>query len=212
MPTPISIFVCGPSSSGKTTLCRALSAHLKLPAEVVVEETARKVMRTQGFTRADVPTFAMKHAILTAQLAAEEAAVEAAANSGQMLALSDRSAVDAIVYAEFDPDGEQQKERLLDEESFRRGVVRYRRSLFVLLAPVEEWVVDDGVRSIDRGDEYHGFFVAMLKRLEIPYQHLGQETKGLEERVSQMVAWIDERRHLHEITPGPPLSRHRCSV
>ncbi|TFY59054.1 hypothetical protein EVG20_g7929 [Dentipellis fragilis] len=50
------IYIVGPSSTGKTTLCTALATHLGLPSALHITEVARTVMRSTSFTRADVGT------------------------------------------------------------------------------------------------------------------------------------------------------------
>ncbi|KAJ3798863.1 AAA domain-containing protein, partial [Lentinula aff. detonsa] len=97
------VYIVGPSSAGKTTLCNALAARLRLPSSMHITEVARTVMKEQGFTRADVHSFAMQHAIVKAQVAKDwEARQNTTAENttlGQPILLSDRSAVDAVVYA-----------------------------------------------------------------------------------------------------------------
>ena len=68
------IYVVGPSSTGKTTLCDALAATLGLPREVCISEIARTVMREQGFTRNDVGKLEMQKAIMDAQLKEDKSA------------------------------------------------------------------------------------------------------------------------------------------
>ena len=129
------IFVLGPSSSGKTTLCDALAAALNISAPMYIKEVARTVMKTHQFTRDNVDTYEMQQAILEAQLAAEQIAVASAMESGRAdrrLVLSDRSAIDPCVYAAAStvPDAEVRSQRLLRHEGFRERLPFYRRSLF----------------------------------------------------------------------------------
>ncbi|KAH7089332.1 AAA domain-containing protein, partial [Auriculariales sp. MPI-PUGE-AT-0066] len=194
----ISVFVCGPSSSGKTTLCNALAKHLALDSNLYIRETARKVMQTQGFSRKDVHTYEMKFAILTAQVAAEDMAIQHVSQmdriDGQPIILSDRSGMDAVVYADLDPDGAEQKRQLTRLEPFNRAVERYRDSLFIVLEPVQEWIVDDGVRSLYGVEEYHSHFIQFLQQWQVPFKQLGPEVLSLDERVSHVIAWIDEHQ------------------
>lgn len=104
MPSSIGIreiFIIGPSSTGKTTLCTALANELALKPECWITETARHVMRTHGFTRDDVGKLEMQSAITHAQLENEEKgrAYAQAMEPTHRIILSDRSAIDAVVYA-----------------------------------------------------------------------------------------------------------------
>lgn len=126
------LFVVGPSSCGKTTLCNALADDLQLKPGQFIEERARVVMRTQGFTRDDIPTYAMQNAILVAQLKAEKDASRHADTRNGILFLSDRSAIDPVIYAATSgwQDSERISERLLRTPALQENIAFYRRSLF----------------------------------------------------------------------------------
>ena len=127
------VFVLGPSSSGKTTLCEALASALRIPPAQYIKEVARTVMKTHGFTRDDTDTYEMQHAIMTAQLRAEQIAMAAVAQrNAHGLILSDRSAVDPIVYAGTSTasGAEERRQRLLHDDAFRTILPFYQRSLF----------------------------------------------------------------------------------
>ena len=98
-PSQPAIFIVGPSSCGKTTLCNALADDLQLKPELYIQEMARVVMAGQGFTRDDIHTYAMQNAIMNAQLRAEKEAVRHQDAKLGVLFLSDRSAVDPVIYA-----------------------------------------------------------------------------------------------------------------
>ncbi|KAJ3995930.1 AAA domain-containing protein [Lentinula boryana] len=165
------VYIVGPSSTGKTTLCNALAARLRLPSSMHITEVARTVMKEQGFTRADVHSFAMQHAIVKAQVAKDREARQntTAENTalGQPILLSDRSAVDAIVYAALSEltvkSGSTQA--LISSSDFQEVLALYRsaRSTFVLLRPIKEWMVDDGVRSLEDGEHCYAMFVKVLR-------------------------------------------------
>lgn len=57
----------------------------------------------------------------------------------------------------------------------------------VVLGPVKEWIVDDGVRSLEDPERYNYFLRGLLHELEIPYIEIGQETKDLRARVELVV-------------------------
>ena len=129
------VFVLGPSSSGKTTLCNALAEELRIPSSCYVKEVARHVMRTQGFTRKDTGTYEMQAAIMRAQLQAEIEVLAVrhaeAVQVGHIVLLSDRSAVDPIVYASTAKTvAEGTRSRLLHDSVFQANLALYKRSLF----------------------------------------------------------------------------------
>ncbi|KAJ4468846.1 hypothetical protein J3R30DRAFT_3661779 [Lentinula aciculospora] len=163
------IYVVGPSSTGKTTLCDALVV-------------ARTVMKEQGFTRADVDSLAMQHAIVKAQASRDretrdqKAWAEDGVGTHSTL-LSDRSAVDAVVYAALSElvvkSGNTQT--LISSPEFQAILPFYRspKSKFVLLRPIQAWIVDDGVRSLKDGEHYYDMFI-----------ELGEDCRWLEERIA----------------------------
>ena len=129
------IFIVGPSSCGKTTLCDALAADLQLEPELYIQEMARVVMRTQGFTRKDTGTYEMQAAIMRAQLQAEIEVLAVrhaeAVQVRHIALLSDRSAVDPIVYASTAKTvAEGTRTRLLHDGAFQANLALYKRSLF----------------------------------------------------------------------------------
>ncbi|TCD62009.1 hypothetical protein EIP91_007627 [Steccherinum ochraceum] len=130
------IFVLGPSSSGKTTLCAALAADLALPPSRYVTEVARHVMRTQGFSRDDTATYKMQAAIMHAQLKAEANVLklgsEVEVGQQEVLLLSDRSAVDPVVYAATAnvTTAKETQKRLVRDQAFQARLPLYQQSLF----------------------------------------------------------------------------------
>ncbi|KAI0666962.1 AAA domain-containing protein, partial [Trametes maxima] len=181
------IYVLGPSSSGKTTLCEALASELKVHPPQYIKEVARTVMRTHGFTRDDVDTYKMQYAIMHAQLKAEkhaESSLTEAKDSIQVppIVLSDRSAIDPIVYSGTSAaeDAIDRRRKLLDDTALRAVLPGYRNSLF---EPVIEWFSDDGVRSLQDPWRYNEVLFSTLAELGIPYLLIGKETIDLRERV-----------------------------
>lgn len=134
------VFVLGPSSSGKTTLCNAVARDLQVESELYIREIARNVMKTRGFTRNDTHTYEMQEAIMLAQLQAEQKALNYASDGHEcrgFLLLSDRSAIDPVVYAATSsiPDAAEIRERLLQIPSFQENLQFYRESLFSAYIP-----------------------------------------------------------------------------
>lgn len=129
----------------------------------------------------------MQRAIMKAQLLKEEEC-RIAATREQGILLSDRSAVDPVVYAILtasdENNAEYRRSELVDSAEFQAVLPLYQQVLFVLLNPVPGWLVDDGVRSLN--DQVHCLevFRKVLVDLKIDYFEIGTETKDLEKRVA----------------------------
>ncbi|KAF8922676.1 hypothetical protein CPB85DRAFT_1268578 [Mucidula mucida] len=97
----------------------------------------------------------------------------------------DRSALDPIVYAVLTgtdvDDSQRRRESLKASSLFQEVLVQYRKSssVFIFLTPVEEWLVDDGVRHLDDQNRTVDIFRDVLWRLNIPYIEIGPEAKSL---------------------------------
>lgn len=146
----VTIYIVGPSSTGKTTLCAAITRRLGLGKSSYITEVARTVMQSRGFTRRDVGTLEMQKAIMEAQLAEEEkkrvtVSPTQGALAGRRVLLSDRSAVDAIVYAiltsQNKTEADERWQILTGSGKFQSALFRYQKAKFWLLTPVPEWLV-----------------------------------------------------------------------
>jgi len=187
-PPITAIYIIGPSSTGKTTLCSALFKALALEAPSYITEVARKVMRSNGFTRDHVGKLEMQETIMEAQLGAErEGEMYVAKRAQSQALLSDRSAIDAIVYAILTSrnkeDADHRQRFLIGSPQFQLALSSYRQAIFILLTPVPEWLVDDGVRSMSDGYHCLAVFRQVLSELEIKYEEIGANMKDLSDRV-----------------------------
>lgn len=137
-----------------------------------------------------VPTsdIEMQRTIMAAQLEQEGVARSVAGSSAARIVLSDRSAIDPIAYAVStaanEKDARERMRVLVDTVEFQAALGRYRDGTFVLFKPVPEWLVDDGVRSMDKQDQVFEVFRDVLRELDIPYAELGEEVKDLQARVT----------------------------
>lgn len=226
-----SIYVVGPSSTGKSTLCGALFKHFisesQLPSSrsdgrgvlpYSISEVARKVMRERQFTRDDVGTLEMQQAILEAQVKAERDALASLASSEptkEKLLLSDRCAIDALVYTRKFV-SENAYKTLCETSEFQEALRRYRGErakgndgthvLFILTLPVAEWLIDDGIRSMDDPEVILEEFRRVLNEMEIPFFELGSEIMELGRRVE----WAISTARLDVSTSNGSVShRHR---
>ncbi|KAI0919369.1 hypothetical protein AcW1_003921 [Taiwanofungus camphoratus] len=184
--SPRAIFVLGPSSSGKTTLCNAIAESLNVDAARYVKEVARTVMKTHGFTRDDVDTYEMQYSIMMAQLKAEEKVIKmGGGNDTGVMLLSDRSAIDPVVYLATSnaPGAAERHRKLLENDELQKILPLYRESLFIVLKPVAEWIQDDGVRSLEDPWKYNGKLIETLKALRIPFVQIGERMKDIQARV-----------------------------
>ncbi|KAJ7689925.1 AAA domain-containing protein [Mycena rosella] len=176
------IYVVGPSSTGKTTLCNALAKRLGLTEKQFVTEVARRVIKDLGLTRDDIGLLNMQKAIMLAHLARERENRDTGAQ------LCDRSAVDPIVYAIFTAaspaEAQARKAALISLPEFQQALPGYRSALFVLLTPVREWLIDDGFRHVGDQSAVLAIFREMLRELGIPYREIGWEMRFLPERSS----------------------------
>ncbi|KAG8691631.1 hypothetical protein FRC11_014383 [Ceratobasidium sp. 423] len=201
------IYIVGPSSSGKTTLCKALISRLHLPSNQHISEVARTVMRSSSFTRNQVDRLEMQRAILNAQVAAENDArsqnsVATAENpQGNLFLLCDRSAIDPLVFASLSPTEATGAEILAESDELQAILPIYRRALFILLHPVKEWFEDDGVRSLADPSGYPRAFKHYMDQFEIKYYELDDSLKALDDRVNAVLGWAGiTYNHIIEIS------------
>ena len=98
----------------------------------------------------------------------------------------DRTAIDPIVYAiltSCDEEEAKRKQHLTRSANFQKVLQRYRQSIVVLLKPVAEWLVDDGIRSTENQDKCLQIYRRLLGEMEISYYEIGREAMFLQERV-----------------------------
>lgn len=140
-------------------------------------------MSTQGFTRKDIGLLEMQKKIMDAQLEREKEG-----RQQHRLILCDRSAVDPIVYAVLTAENQQEaltrKETLLSSTEFQDALEIYKHSTFILLTPVDAWLIDDGTRHMDNQNECSKIFEKTLTELGIAYFRIGTEMRSLEARVA----------------------------
>lgn len=183
-----------------------------------ISEVARKVMRERQFTRDDVGTLEMQQAILEAQVKAERDAMASLASSDstkEKVLLSDRCAIDALVYTRKYVSEDAYK-TLCETLEFQEALGRYRgerakgnhgtQVLFILTLPVAEWLIDDGIRSMDEPEAVLEEFRNVLNDMEIPFVELGSEIMELGRRVE----WVVSKARLDaSISNGSVSHRHR---
>lgn len=147
-----------------------------------MQEVARHVMEAKGYTRKDVESLEMQQAIMEAHLKEEQKGWSCPVQ------LCDRSAVDPIVYAVLTSSDENEAQRrrkiLMNSPDFKNALPIYRRSTFILLAPVADWLEDDGIRLLEHQARCFEVFRQVLVELGIPFLEIGAQMRLLEERVT----------------------------
>ena len=78
---------------------------------------------------------------------------------------------------------------LIENSSMQQALPQLRQTHFVLLAPVPEWLEDDGVRSVDEDFASVGAFRDMLNELGIRFIEFDGSCKALDERVQRTAAF-----------------------
>jgi nicotinamide riboside kinase len=191
--TPLKRCVCviGPQSTGKTTLVNALADRFggNVP---VIREVARTVMEEKGYTRQDVDSaneerkFALQRDIFIAQIKMENEGLKSDSPF-----LSDRSAIDPLVYLTH-YGGSDSAQPLLSTEEWKRARDRYStKCLIILLSPVLPFLVDDDIRYVSKSlDDWYSLadsFREFVRLHNIPVMELGEECIELQERVSAVL-------------------------
>jgi nicotinamide riboside kinase len=201
------IFVVGPSSTGKTTLCDALADRLGLRAPAHIKEVARSVMKQTGFSRATVNMLEMQVAIMEGQTLAEAEGKAAVLRGEAPFILSDRCAIDALVYAVLTAEDEEVGKRRWDvvvsSTAFQSALPSYRAALVILLEPVPEWLFDDGIRSLDEPTRCFDTFVTVLRQLAVPYHRLGPGTPDLAKRVDLVLDICKQKMNICHVCAFP---------
>lgn len=191
LPQPRNIYIVGAQCTGKTTLVNALERFFKgwaptgtIKPPRIVTEVARTVLRENNFQTAEIrdsPTrsFELQKLILQKQYEAEDV-------SEDRWIISDRSAVDPVMYAKHHA-GEDAHQILLETPEWRKLERKMRSSVVIVCQAVPAWLKDDGVRLMPKDDsdwtEFHNIFCDFLTERKIPFVILPNSTIDLDSRV-----------------------------
>ncbi|XP_060583365.1 uncharacterized protein LOC132739631 [Ruditapes philippinarum] len=187
------IYICGPHSTGKTTLLNDLRPHLG--DVTVVEEVARGIIKNHGWSRDDfIPD---KHPDVFRQLNEEILEAQIAndikySSSGEDF-ICDR-ALDPIIYCGYYV-SEQAKEAMYKLHGIHEWLDRMRRSFVILVSPHPECITDDNVRlpsPIEELREFHAKFKQELHKNNIKYLELTQLDR--QERVNIVIKELNKFR------------------
>ncbi|KAH8174350.1 AAA domain-containing protein [Sarocladium implicatum] len=186
------IYIIGPQSTGKTTLVNELHRQLgtwladtSFDLPHVIPETARIVLEQHNISSLDVTAseeqcINLQRLIIEAQSVAEEEAL-----SISSWFISDRSAIDPLIYVRRYASAQAAEDlRLL--ESWAKLRERMTGSLIVVCESGTPWLVDDGIRLMPEGDEawnrLYIDFCAVLQELNLTYCVVPQTMLGLPDR------------------------------
>ena len=144
-------------------------------------EVARRVMMEKGYSRDTISSLQMQEDIMEAHFILEQ---ESMAHDVRVY---DRTAIDPIVYAILTSRDEEEsrgkQNHLTRSANFQKALQQYRKSIVILLKPVAEWLVDDGIRSTEDQEKCLQIYRRLLAEMDVPYYEFGREIMFLPERV-----------------------------
>jgi predicted ATPase len=176
------IYIVGAQNTGKTTLVNALeAAFAKNTSEIqprVIKEVARNVLIKHQFTAEDIKTspsraFQLQELILKAQFDAEREVLE---REGWFI--SDRSAIDPIVYARKYVT-EEASIQLRQSMEWLQLKERMKDSVVIVCQAGADWLLDDGVRLMPE----NRLFCSCLDEWGLDYEVLPWTLMDIDKRV-----------------------------
>ncbi|KAH8158230.1 hypothetical protein CIB48_g10012 [Xylaria polymorpha] len=200
------IYIIGSQSTGKTTLVNDLSEHFEhhpIAVEArpgIIKEVARTILELHGFTRGDIRS--SKDRTLELQRLIIEGQFEAEKNELQTRPwfISDRSAVDPIIYAR-EYASREGADALVTSARWMEMRNRMAKSLVIVCEAGVDWLMDDGVRlmPLDSAEwmQIHSRFCDTLAGVGLEYHVLPSRVGSRDERVKFVLArWERKRREL----------------
>jgi nicotinamide riboside kinase len=140
-------------------------------------------MKEKGYSRDTIGSLQMQEDIMEAHFLLEQESMVHAVR------VCDRTAIDPIVYAILTSRDEEESRRKQDHltrsANFQKALQQYRKSesIVILLKPVAEWLIDDGIRSTENQDKCLQIYRRLLAEMDVPYYEFGREMMFLPERV-----------------------------
>lgn len=189
------VYFVGPGSTGKTTLARALSEKCTLPT-FMLSEVARTVLCKLNYTADDISNDNAKCYVLQNAILLEQCHQERELLKMKKMFISDRCAIDPIVYAQFYIKDE--KVELLKSVEWFEMKLRYqnaKRSLIVLIEPNEAFLTDDGIRKMPIDlDDWKLFYQTYLKFMvdqDIPFRIIPSHVTDISDRMDLVIGWME---------------------
>ncbi|KAI0532939.1 AAA domain-containing protein [Xylaria digitata] len=197
------IYIIGSQCTGKTTLVNAIFGYFEhhpiAPAgdPGVVKEVARSVLKNHGFTRGDIRssqdrTLELQRLIIEGQFAAERSQLET-----RSWFISDRSAVDPIIYARKYVSREA-ADTLTASTKWIEMRDRMATSLVIVCEAGVDWLIDDGIRLMPldtrEWSQLHKEFCLALADVSLRHHVLPSHIRNTDERVQFVLARWEEMK------------------
>lgn len=190
------VYFVGPGSTGKTTLAKVLCESCPSPT-FMLTEVARTVLSKLNYTADDISNDATKCYVLQETILLEQCRQERNLLEMQQTYISDRCAIDPIVYAKFYINGEK-ADCLLDLKEWQEMKARYKNrkmSLIVCIEPNEAFLRDDGTRKMPTDLEewklFYRCFLQFMNDNQIPYKIIPRNVTDILDRRDQVIEWMD---------------------
>ncbi|KAI2628894.1 AAA domain-containing protein [Hypoxylon sp. NC1633] len=194
------IYIIGSQCTGKTTLTNVLIDrfnHTRSPPErpAVIKEVARTILKTHGFNADDIRNskeraMELQRLIMEAQFENEQSLAK-----GGCWYVSDRSALDTIVYGRIYA-GRDAAHALLESSKWAEMRDRMADSLVVVCEAGADWLIDDGVRlmptSREEWLEVHSEFCRALEDFGLTYEVLSCKVEAMEHRLDFVLSKWEE--------------------
>ena len=173
----INVAILGAESTGKTTLCRDLSAHFGCPW---VPEYMRTYLQAKWDKEHLTCTWEDLLPIAQGQIELEnKLAAQAAQNSDSSYLFCDTSLFELMVYSNWYygdcPD------------AITQAALTHHYDLILLTEVDIPWVADDLRDSPHQRDEISAYFESQLTRHQKPFHRIGGDR---DERVQQVLEWL----------------------
>ncbi|CAG9981472.1 unnamed protein product [Clonostachys byssicola] len=206
-----SIYIIGSQSTGKTTLVngsteefKALCGTMGIPEPSLIAGVARIVIKEISFATEDIRNSPDLSLMLQKKILAAQVEAERTALGISPWFVSDRSALDPIVYAHTYAGADAAKE-ITESGTWQAIRQRMAESVVIVCEPVVEWLQDDGVRLLPKDNEewiqIHRRFCTLLEEEGIGYSVLGSDIRESSGRVNFVVSrW---RQRLEEAALQP---------
>ena len=197
---PPNIYIVGAQCTGKTSLTKWIAQLLEIkptcrgspiPKPQIVGEVAREVLRKGNFTANDITSSEERALELQRRIIIAQSRVEKK-KTGWFI--SDRSALDALVYAQRYCSSDKSL-RTMDE--LYDSLARLRNAVVILCEPVEAWLVDDGVRLMPENAadwlDLHHRFRENLAAFNVDFHILPRHILYLDDRARFVIELWEER-------------------
>ncbi|KAI0407925.1 AAA domain-containing protein [Xylaria palmicola] len=206
-----SIYIVGCQCTGKTTLADAIFEHVEQHPVApgcppgMIKEVARTVLKNHGFTRSDIRSSQHRALELQSRIIEAQSEAERAQLAARAWFISDRSAVDPVIYARRYASREA-ADALMASPAWVAMRARMAASLVIVCEPGVDWLADDGVRlmPLDAAEwlQLHAEFCALLADVGLEHYVLPSRMGNKDERVQFVLASWEEKRGRLTISRG----------